>query len=326
MRFDDRGWVKVVDRGRQGDDADRRAVRRAGSGVDARRVDASCSRATPSARRCCSRCRCRPSGGAPPRPVFGVPAGSSCSTSRGDGRWLAVREDLSVGVRASVPEQDAERDLSWLGSVGARALSADGQWLLMVDVGQRGGRNYGVVLRKTDASQTIRLGEGFAAAAVARRQVGRRDHRLAGAAPALPHRARASGPDRRRPDRRAHLGGWFPDGKRLLVCGSEASRAPRCYARRPRRLGAGAAHARGRPGHAGAGRPDAAARDGRRRVPAVLDRRRPGAAGRRACGPAIGRSRGAATAARSTSSAASRCPPASSASCSRPARARSCGS
>ena len=101
------------------------------------------------------------SGVAPARPVFGVPARFIVFDVAGDGRWLAVREDLSVGVRARVPGQETERDLSWIGSTGARALSADGGWLLMVDVGPRAGHNYGVVLRKTDGSQAIRLGEGL---------------------------------------------------------------------------------------------------------------------------------------------------------------------
>ena len=77
-------------------------------------------------------------GGAPAAPVFGVPARFIVFDVASDGRWLAVREDLSLGVRARVPGQDTERDLSWLGSTGAQALSADGGWLLMVDVGPRG--------------------------------------------------------------------------------------------------------------------------------------------------------------------------------------------
>ena len=102
------------------------------------------------------------SGGAPAQPVFGVPGRFIVFDVARDGRWLAVREDLSLGVRARVPSQATERDLSWLGSAGARALSADGEWLLLIDVGLSGGQNYGVVLRKTDGSQTIRLGEGDA--------------------------------------------------------------------------------------------------------------------------------------------------------------------
>jgi hypothetical protein len=150
-----------------------------------------------------------------------------------DGRMLAVREDLIFGVRASVPGQEpkqaSERDLSWLGSAGARGLSRDGAWLLMVDIGLRSGRDYGVLLRKTDGSQPIRLGEG-------------NPYRLSPdgkwAAALLDAPARVilyptgSGEAIKlnaAPIERLTSVDWFPDGRRLLVCGSEAARAPRCY-------------------------------------------------------------------------------------------------
>jgi hypothetical protein len=103
-------------------------------------------------------------GDAEARPVFGVPGRFIVHDIGRQGEWLAVREDLALGVRVRVAGDASERELSWLGSAGARALSADGQWLLMVDVGRRGGRDYGVVLRRTDASRTIRLGAGFSQA------------------------------------------------------------------------------------------------------------------------------------------------------------------
>jgi hypothetical protein len=98
----------------------------------------------------------------------------------------------------------------------------------MVDSGPTAGANYGVVLRKTDRSQTVRLGEGnpqklspdgkWAAATVATPQA------LViyptGAGEAI----RTTGPLERYGSAE-----WFPDSKRLLVCGSEASHAPRCY-------------------------------------------------------------------------------------------------
>ena len=131
-------------------------------------------------------------------------------------------------MRARVPGQETERDLSWIGSTGARALSADGGWLLMLDVGPRAGHNYGVVLRKTDGSQAIRLGEGlpqklspdgkWAAAIIAPAQlvlypIGPGDAIRVGIAPIATLISAE----------------WFPDGKRLLVCGSEPQRAARCY-------------------------------------------------------------------------------------------------
>ncbi len=168
-------------------------------------------------------------GGAPPRPAFGVPARFIVFDVASDGRWLAVREDLSVGVRARVPSQDTERDLSWIGSTGAQALSADGAWLLMLDVGGRSGRNYGVVLRKTDASQTMRLGEG-------QPQKLSPDGAWAAAIIAAPAQLvlYPTGPgDAIRlgiaPMASLISAEWFPDGKRLLVCGSEPAHAPRCY-------------------------------------------------------------------------------------------------
>ena len=259
---------------RHGDHADRGALRRAGAGLDAGRQPPSSSPATPSRRRCCSRCRCRAAGGAPAAPVFGVPARFIVFDVATDGRWLAVREDLSVGVRARVPGQETERDLSWLGSTGAQALSADGEWLLMVDVGERAGPNYGVVLRKTDASQTIRLGEGHA-------QKLSPDGQWAAAiiaAPAqlliYPTGPGEADPDRHRTDGAPHLGRMVPGWQaaaRVRIGGVTC--APLLRVDRDG-VGAAAADPGRRPGHAGARREDAAARDARWRVRAVVDRRR----------------------------------------------------
>jgi len=227
LRFDDRGWVKVVDRAGKvtaltGELFAVQGLAWTPDGATilfSGNVEAS-SMLQPMA--------VPASGVEPAAPVFGVPARFIVFDVAGDGRWLAVREDLSVGVRARVPGQETERDLSWIGSTGARALSADGGWLLMLDVGPRAGHNYGVVLRKTDGSQAIRLGAGlpqklspdgkWAAAIIAPAQlvlypVGPGDAVRVGTAP-IASLISAE---------------WFPDGKRLLVCGSEPKRAARCY-------------------------------------------------------------------------------------------------
>ena len=226
-RFDDRGWVKVVDRAGKVTTltGELFAVQGLAWTPDGSTILFS---GNTTASPMLQPMAVPASGAQSARPVFGVPARFIVFDVASDGRWLAVREDLSLGVRARVPDQDAERDLSWIGSTGARALSADGRWLLMIDVGPRGGPNYGVVLRKTDASQAIRLGEGngqklspdgkWAAAIIAPGQLvlyptGSGNAIRVGVGPI------------------ASLisAGWFPDGKRLLVCGSEPSRAPRCY-------------------------------------------------------------------------------------------------
>jgi hypothetical protein len=109
------------------------------------------------------------SGRSPARPAFGVPGRFIVYDVARDGRWLAVREDLSFGVRAKVPSQEAERDLSWMGSAGARGLSADGEWLLMIDVGC-----VAAGLRRRPAqdraSQTIRSRRGQRPEALTRRK------------------------------------------------------------------------------------------------------------------------------------------------------------
>jgi Tol biopolymer transport system component len=162
--------------------------------------------------------------------LLGVPGRLIVHDVARDGHWLAVREDLTVGVRGSAPGQSGERDLSWLGSSGARALSSDGAWLLMVDVGLRSGRDYGVVLRKTDGSQPIRLGEGNP------RRLSP-DGQWAAALLTQPARLvlypTGSGEAVRLnvdPLDRVTAVEWFPDGKRLLLCGTEPSHASRCYA------------------------------------------------------------------------------------------------
>ena len=169
------------------------------------------------------------SGREPARAAFGVPDRFIVMDAAPDGRWLAVREDLTVGVRAKVPSQDTERDLSWIGSTGATGLSSDAEWLLMVDVGVRGGPNYGVVLRKTDGSQTLRLGEGLPQGLS---PDGKWAAAIVSEPPSLMVYPTGSGAPARidiAPIERPISSQWFPDGQRLLVCGTAASRAPRCY-------------------------------------------------------------------------------------------------
>ena len=227
-RFDDRGWVKVVNRAGQvttlaGEfwgleglawTPDGSTVVFSGNAAGGYAMQ---PMSVPAA------------GRAPAQTVFGVPGRFIVYDVALDGRWLAVREDLSFGIRAKVPSQSTERDLSWLGSSGAKGMSADGEWLLLVDVGPRGGRNYGVVLRKTDASQALRLGEGNA-------QTLSPDGKWASAFIATPpqlvvYPTGAGGAIRINPGpiERYESASWFPDGKRLLICGSGATRAPRCY-------------------------------------------------------------------------------------------------
>ncbi len=168
-------------------------------------------------------------GRTPHRTVLSAPARLIVHDVAADGRWLTVREDLTFGVRARVPGATGERDLSWLGSSGARSLSADGRQLLMVDVGQRSGPSYGVVLRATDGSQPMRLGAGNAERLSP-------DGRWAAAIVASPpevvlYPTGAGAPRRLGAGRFDPVSSvqWFPDGQHLLVCGTQTGGLPRCY-------------------------------------------------------------------------------------------------
>jgi Tol biopolymer transport system component len=227
-RWDDRGWVKIVDRNKRvtAVTSELWGLQGLAWSADGTRVVFSGNQNGGTIMQPWS---AKASGGEPMHAVFGVPGRFIVHDVSRDGRWLGVREDLSLGVRARLPGADAERDLSWLGSSGARNMSADGRWLLMVDVGARSGPDYGVVLRRTDGAQTIRLGEGSA-------QRLSPDGKWAAAIIAAPshvvvYPTGAGTPIQLKagPIERVTSAEWFPNSRELLICGSEPSKAPRCY-------------------------------------------------------------------------------------------------
>ena len=73
-----------------------------------------------------------------------------------DGRWLATREDIRLGVGARLAGETTDRDLSWLNQNWSPTLSRDGARILFSD-GTTGG-NYGVA-GKDGRFAIVRLGE-----------------------------------------------------------------------------------------------------------------------------------------------------------------------
>ena len=144
-----------------------------------------------------------------------------------DGRWLATREEIRLGVGARLAGDTADRDLSWLNQNWAPRLSRDGTRLLFSD-GTTGG-NYGVVWRKTDDSPIVRLGDGnvmgwspdeqWALAQIFTPQ----QLVLYSMGPGEPVRLK------RGTITEYHNALWFPDGKTLLVIGNEAGKPVRAY-------------------------------------------------------------------------------------------------
>jgi eukaryotic-like serine/threonine-protein kinase len=144
-----------------------------------------------------------------------------------DGRWLATREEIRLGVGARLAGDTADRDLSWLNQNWGARLSRDGTRLLFSD--GTSGANYGIVWRKTDDSPIVRLGDGnvldwspdetWALAQIF-------------TPPQLVLYPMGPGePVRLKRGAIAEYQGafWFPDGKTLLVVGNEPGKPTRAY-------------------------------------------------------------------------------------------------
>jgi hypothetical protein len=81
-----------------------------------------------------------------------------------DRRLLVNFFNTQTGIRYLAPGASQETDLSWLDTSLIGDLSPDGQWILFSELGQAGGSQGAVYLRKTDGSLAVRLGTGGALA------------------------------------------------------------------------------------------------------------------------------------------------------------------
>ncbi len=147
-----------------------------------------------------------------------------------DGRWIATRDDFFREMMVLGPGQERERDLAWLDLSEPTTMSADGRTLLFREDSGSVGANYAVCLRPTDGSPVVRLGEGFAG------DLSRDGKWVVAAVPTSPQQL-VLYPTGAGSEVRLDRGGivsyesarFFPDGRRILVCGHEEGLAVRCY-------------------------------------------------------------------------------------------------
>jgi len=161
-RFDDRGFVEVVDR--QG------AVRRLTEELiglqglawtpDGSRLLFSGSLSTeafPYLPKVVS------AAGGPISPAWPSPGNMFVQDVARNGGVLATREDHAARIGAKAPGQAQERDLTWIGSSWAPFLSQDGRLVLFTEGATASVRdNYALLLRPTDGRPASEIGEGHA--------------------------------------------------------------------------------------------------------------------------------------------------------------------
>ena len=147
-----------------------------------------------------------------------------------DGRLLVMRDDQRANIRALIPGESSEREFPWLDFAYPGYLSHDGKSLLFGDESQSAGPNYAVALRDLASSRVVRLGEGAAL------PLSPDDKWAAALVPSTGQFVLyPTGPGETVKLNRGALEHvrntlqWFPDGRRVLICGNEAGKASRCY-------------------------------------------------------------------------------------------------
>jgi Tol biopolymer transport system component len=148
-----------------------------------------------------------------------------------DGRWLVTRDDIRRDMRGLAPGAKTEQYLSFLDFSDPADLSSDGRTLLFSEESGVFGTNYAVCIRKLDGSPPVRLGEG---AARALSPDGKWALSVIYSSP-VQLALYPTGAGEPRKLNRGNLENinsavWYPDGKRILVCGNEPGQASRCYA------------------------------------------------------------------------------------------------
>ncbi len=147
-----------------------------------------------------------------------------------DGRALIAHDALRSGILAWTPGDSKERDLSWLDWSSVRDIAPDGSIFVFSETGEGGGANYSAYSRRMDGSPPVRLGDGNPHSISAD---GRWALSISGNSAQRGLLLLPTGPGQSRVVAAGGLSvqsaSWLPDGKRILVTGSEEGRGVRLY-------------------------------------------------------------------------------------------------
>ena len=147
-----------------------------------------------------------------------------------DGRVLLARVGLRPEVIGLPPGESKERTLTWLDSSLPADLSRDGKTLLISEVGEGGGANQSIYLRKMDGSPATLIGAGVARSlspdghwVLATASTTPRQLVLLPTGPGAPRALKFDGVS-------AEAGGIFsPDGKRLFLQDNPSGQPPQLF-------------------------------------------------------------------------------------------------
>ena len=146
------------------------------------------------------------------------------------GQWLVSRDETPQLVVAKAPGARGVRDISWLDGSISPSISADGEMVAFTDQGILSGVLYSVMVRKTDGSPAVRLGEGNA------RMISPDKRWVLADVPTSPRQFRLypTGAGAFRTIAWPKLenilaAGFLRDSKSLYVCGNEPKHGRRCY-------------------------------------------------------------------------------------------------
>jgi Tol biopolymer transport system component len=146
-----------------------------------------------------------------------------------DGRLLLSRETRQTGIRYRAAGAAQEEDLSWLDRSRLDDVSMDGRAILFSEIGEAGGVDGAVYLRKTDGSPAVRLGSGSGVALSPDGHWALTMARSGLELNVLPTGAGTATKLRGQFARYWGGGAWLSDGKRVVFPAMETKHDPRLY-------------------------------------------------------------------------------------------------
>jgi hypothetical protein len=163
------------------------------------------------------------------RPLAKAPGTLTLLDVAPEGRALVTRDTRRLEMAGRIGDEPEERTLSWLDWSRVQKISADGALILFDESGEAAGEHHVIYVHRTGDGSTVRVAEGRAMDlspdATSVLTLGTRERTRFRLLPL------AGGPARELPPSGLDYqwARFFPDGRRLLVYGSEPGKSLRLY-------------------------------------------------------------------------------------------------